>query len=353
MASEPTGEVRLKFEPGIYFDLPNEDYHNADALGSTDFIALWADPASWWWNSRYNPLRPERGSDDGRRFGSAAHVCLLEGIPAYEQQFGLRPEKTDHTDALHTIDDLKDWLRDRKLKLGGNRPALVARILEEDPDAPIWDEIVTRALKGRDYVKEAEDARLRLMRRVIDAIPHLRDGLATGLSELSVFWWDEELQMTNRVRFDRITAQRIWDLKTFNRQDGVPPRTAALRAASRRQYHIQADHYLKGAAQLRTLVSEGRVFGGSEAEIELLKVIACNAQDFSWLFYPNNGAPTPQSIPLKPGVTLNEGAARLSVARNAFQAWQEIYGLDRMWVSAAAEEPLDDDTEGFSFWRAA
>lgn len=344
-------------EPGIYIGLSEDVYFAAEALGSSDLKALYLDPESWWWETRpQSPLKPEAKEDgDALRIGKAVHMALLEGLEKYERHYAVRPSRKTYPGAMETIPQMKAWLRDRDLKVGGNRDELIERILEADPTALIWDAIVDGALAGRLPMSRAEDARLRLTRRFIERDEDLINELDPGLSELSVFWRDKVTGTMHRARFDRITPRRPWDLKTFTRRSNVTPRTGALRRAQDFSWHIQVASYWEAWDRLPALP----VYGGTDQERETLAAIidtvtAGTCTHWGWLFYPNNGAPSPVPLRLKrDGLITQEGENRLKDAKANYAAWVRLYGLESAWVETAGVQDIDDDTEGFGFWRAA
>jgi hypothetical protein len=344
-------------QPGIYLGLSDDDYFSAAALGSTDMKALYLDPESWWWETRpESPLRPDSERDPKAvALGKAIHVALLEGLEKYEAHYAVPPDRAAHEDALDTVTELKDWLREREHKIGGNRPELIERILEADPTAPIWDAIYDKAMAGRLAVSRAEDARIRLTRRFIERDPDLIKELDPGLSEVAVFWRCEQTGALMRAKFDRLTPVRPWDLKSFTRRRNVKPRTGALRRAEDEQWHVQVAHYWEAWDRLPDLP----VFGGDEAQRAVLADVIATArggrcEHFGWLFFPNNGAPAPLPLRLRRGgLITEEGRTRLKDARANYAAWTRLYGLEAAWIDTAGVQDIDDDTEGYGFWRAA
>jgi len=361
MSDQTTGPVCL--EPGIYIGLPEEDYFAQRALGSTDLKALYLDAESWWWDHHPNSaLRKEETPEslarraDSRRIGSATHACLLEGLEAYEARFAVKPEKADHPEALDTIEQMKAWLGERGLKLSGSKLALMDRILEADPEATFWNGIVDRALAGRQVMYRNEDLRIRLMRRIIENDRALSEELAHGVSEVSVLWQDPTTKMMHRARFDRATLRGPWDLKTFTRRRNITPKTGALRRAQDEGWHIQAASYWEAW----DLMPELPVFGGTAAEREMVERIQTNiaagfgSSSFGWLFCPVNGAPSPLPLRLKrSGLITVEGEKRVKEAKENYVAWTRIYGTDDPWIEVAGVQDIEDEEEGYGFWRAA
>lgn len=73
MTIQPIG-----LKPGIYFNLPNEAYHDDPALshsGMTKVLVSWPD---FWLNSCFNPERKKNKSTDAMEFGQRSGMLLLQ-----------------------------------------------------------------------------------------------------------------------------------------------------------------------------------------------------------------------------------------------------------------------------------
>lgn len=68
----------LGLKPGIYFNLPNEAYHDDPALshsGMTKVLVSWPD---FWLSSCFNPERKKNKSTDAMEFGQRSGMLLLQ-----------------------------------------------------------------------------------------------------------------------------------------------------------------------------------------------------------------------------------------------------------------------------------
>jgi SAP domain len=127
--------------PGIYFGLPIEEYRADEALGSSDIKTL-ASCAPDFWHQRYGPFAGDREDTTATEYGRAAHVRIVEGKAAFDAQYYQRLDKGEYPDALVTVEDIKAVLAERGQKVSGKKDDLIARLLEIEPEAPIWDRIV-------------------------------------------------------------------------------------------------------------------------------------------------------------------------------------------------------------------
>lgn len=65
------------FQPGIYFGMSNEDYHNDPALSRTGIKDILISERDFWENSNLNPNRVFKETD-AMRFGTLSEMYLLE-----------------------------------------------------------------------------------------------------------------------------------------------------------------------------------------------------------------------------------------------------------------------------------
>jgi hypothetical protein len=86
------------YENGVYFDLPAENYHADPALGATSLKALIYDPALYWFESGFNPLRQEEQPTKARIVGTAVHTMVLDGPEAFKARY--RPMPGDEACAM-------------------------------------------------------------------------------------------------------------------------------------------------------------------------------------------------------------------------------------------------------------
>src|ERR1700733_838576 len=119
MESRMTNKVRPIVEPGIYFDMPEADYHAAEGLSCSGIKHLTVSKLNYW----HMNLDPEREPEDdtgARRFGKAVHSLALEP-ERFRRTFALKPAPEDHPGALVTADDMKSFLETNGLPKSGKK----------------------------------------------------------------------------------------------------------------------------------------------------------------------------------------------------------------------------------------
>lgn len=97
-------------KPGIYFGLPEEDYHRVFALSSSGIKKLVASPMEYWAYSPMNPDYEERQSQF-LDYGKAAHCLVLEGEDEFARRYAVELDQSDFEDVLVSTDEIKNAIR--------------------------------------------------------------------------------------------------------------------------------------------------------------------------------------------------------------------------------------------------
>jgi hypothetical protein len=313
---------------GVFFGLPEEQYHAALALSATGIKALRVDPMQWWSQS---PLNPDRKDEEtlAMKIGKAFHARIVEGPEVFQRRYAAILDPAEYPDALRTVSDLTEALARHLLK---PRPKslkadIVQQLLAVEPTAQIWDEMIRihaekhegKIMLEADLVEQIERAARR-----IEGHPDLGRAFADGYPEVSVFWVDEDTGVPCKSRFDYLKPRAIVDLKTFALRDVLPDK-AIVQAVARYGYFIQTAFYLRAAAQLPQLVAEGRVAGDHDPQF--LREVVENEKRFLFIWQAA-GAPLVKGKVLGPGIVLDMGHA---LVEEALLHWAEAW---RRWGTA-------------------
>ncbi|MBU0801424.1 MAG: PD-(D/E)XK nuclease-like domain-containing protein [Alphaproteobacteria bacterium] len=352
---------------GIYIGQRFEDYRADWALGSGSIKTLVTSPPEWWWDSPFNTLRRPDSTDTEKahfRLGTATHVALLEGMDVFEAVYGVAPSKKDFPNHLDTNDELKEACREFGLPVSGKKDDLIERLLARNPKIRILKvEIDAWEAQGKIALTDIEWGKIMRLHRIAMRAPGqlattggefttMREAFTGGLSEVSVFWVDED-GIRQRARFDKIHPNATVDLKTFANWTKGDFRKALLREVVVRGYTIQAAHYDEARRQLRRLFAEGKVFGGTPEEIEILKEIAA-ADEWAWIwvFAKTAGAPLVQGVLFdRAGSNYTYAAQQRATGLANFAHHREFFGLepDVMWFDPEAVwAPGDEDFPPFA-----
>jgi exodeoxyribonuclease VIII len=203
-------------KPGIYHDIPIEQYHADPSTVSKSGLDLIARTPLHYWAAHLDPDRPEREDTPAFVEGRAVHALALEGREVFDRQFAVAPRVDRRTKA-----GKEDW--------------------QAWADAHASHTILTAAQSERVEAMHAGLQRHEGARRYLGA---------DGDAEVSIYWTDEATGVACRCRPDKIVPIPgtdevvLVDLKTT--RDGLDDETIS-RTLARYRYHVQAAWYVDGA----------------------------------------------------------------------------------------------------------
>jgi hypothetical protein len=204
---------------GLIRDMSFSDYLAIDAFSNSDMRLLAR--SAWHWKNRVSvkQTRP-------MLCGSLAHCAQLEPH-ALQERYVFVPEDAPR----------------RPTEAQWN----AAKSNESSMAAKEWWKTFLDGVNGREMVTAEEFAITQMQLAALAANPELAELLATGYSECSVFWVDEETGVYCKARPDHVhpidkRRVRLLDLKSTN--DESPQGFG--RAAARMGYERQAVHYTAG-----------------------------------------------------------------------------------------------------------
>jgi hypothetical protein len=326
------------YENGVYFDLPAENYHADPALGATSLKALTYDPALYWFESGFNPLRQEEQPTKAQTIGTAVHTMVLDGPEAFKARYRPMPGN----EAMRNADEIEAWLKARGIKPARTKKAMIAQAVEADPDILIHDHQIAKAeaqgiilLRPEDYTRIVQAA------QTIAANPHLRNAVRAGYREVSVFWSQEVdgFPIRRKARFDYLRPRAVVDLKSITPAFGKGFDAECRRAIVNWRYDIQAAAYLQARAQLAQHVAAGRVFGDVDREW-LNRVAAQTEYAFVFVFWASDGAPLTWGGVLSPGNPILEVAeASIETALRTYLRCVQGFAEGAPWIEP---QPLQE-----------
>jgi PDDEXK-like domain of unknown function (DUF3799) len=177
--------------PGIYRDVPINDYHRGDicdgpSVSSSTLRDLWNhSPAYCWSRSALNPKRVTENDNEALMLGRATHH-LICGEVGFADQFVVRPEKAPDGRAWHgNNDSCKTWIKAQK-----------------------------RA--GKSILTAAQVEQIKGMAIKLGEFPLVQQGVLNGMIERSLFWRDPETGLWVKARPDNTPNDSgdFCDLKT-------------------------------------------------------------------------------------------------------------------------------------------
>lgn len=281
-------------EPGIYFDLPEEEYHADPSLSASGIKLITVSPLDYWVNSPMNPDKVERTSE-ALGLGKAYHKMILEGREAFESAFVVGPDKADYPSALEGGDALKAYCKEHGLKASGTIAEMCQRIREQDAVVELWPEIKAEfdaTVNGRTVITAAQYKGLRLVEIVTSRSPSTANAFGGGHPEVSLFW-NDPLGVPMKARLDYLKPKTILDLKTFSNIMQKEVVSAVANEVARNRYFIQPIVYCRGWNAMKALYRErgdSIIHGNHDAEI-VRAALAEERTRFHFVFVQTGGTP--------------------------------------------------------------
>jgi hypothetical protein len=324
---------------GVYFGLPNDQYHADPALGSGGIRDLLSGGPTYWWNSVLNPNR-KRKATRALDFGAACHTMVLEGAATFHAQYARTP---DPEGALVTLKDLQAYLAERhEVKVPRNKADAIKQVrVIAEPGVRVYDEEVSEIeASGRTMLSDDDFARIVVASAVITKNPHLKTAFVGGFPEVSIFWTANGVRY--KCRPDYLKPRAIGDLKTIGQTMGKPFVPACREAIARYNMPVQASHYLEGRSKIPALAAEGRVFGEVPDAALWRKVVETECVGWAWVFIQSVEAPLTWSTSVQPVNPLIQ-AAGMEVARatETYVDFMRRFGPSNMWLLAEPVTELD------------
>lgn len=218
-------------EPGIYFNLSAEDYHNDSAIGCSNIKDLLVSPLKYWRNSPLNPKRKWKDTK-AKTIGSALHCYLMER-EKFEKDYVVLPKLKLNSDFYKAESSKPDF--DKNFKIPKKK------------DAKTFKYIGSKIAINE---KEFED--IKEMVDYFDSLPTAGELFKDGYMEVSIFWRDEETGLMCKCRPDYLTPNYIADYKSISSIDQIK------NSCGNYDYYLQQAFYLEGLDQIRKLMIRGK-----------------------------------------------------------------------------------------------
>lgn len=341
--------------PGMYLDLPMDQYIADPSLHSHGIKDLLVSPLAFWTRSAFNPNRPPDDDTAAKARGRAYHKLVLEGQAAFDRFYCVAPSKTDFPGTLDTVKELRAYAAKHGFKLKGTEKAdVIASLREIDRTVPIWDAIMglweETTRKGREIVDPELWAQLRMARTVIDRMPSVKDAFKNGVSEVSIFWVrDDGVPM--KARLDYLNTEII-DLKSFANIMDKDIEAAVYFEITRNRYHIQPAVYRDGLREMKRMYLSGEkvIQRGTVSEKWLDEVMREQQTRFFFAFIMTGWVPEFLVREWSPregqGGTANSywelGVEAYAEGVQRWRMGMEHYGPSVPWITDRGLAPLQD-----------
>jgi hypothetical protein len=366
-------------QDGIYFNLPEAQYHAEPRLSSSGIQKLLISPATFWQGSWLNPDRPDQDEEATKAqiLGRAYHVARLE--PArFDQLYAPQLEKADAGEGVFNGTEIGEALAElgeAKKKAGESVMEQALRLRAAGYDKSIWPLMLAEweeGLAGRIPLprKYWEDILIDMGR--IRQSPIIADLLSGGAAEISVLWHDKH-GLPLKARFDYLRPSDFSDFKTFDNSRGKMLDQAIADAFRFNRYYIQAALYWEASEIIRSGMLD--IIGeASDAERELIGQIGARpaALDAYFIFQEKGGIPNLLArkirlfdVPIstivneagasdeaiargreatkRPSALMHKAQFEIAKAKRDFMNYQEVYAAGEAWLPLQPLGELSDE----------
>lgn len=299
---------------GIYYDMPERDYHALPRLSSHGISKLLINPHDYWVGSFMNPNRAETKSK-AFSTGKVYEVIYLDGIKAFQNRFAPAFDKADYPDALDTKDQLIEACEANKVeyKKSWTKADLSSALF--DTDVQILEYIKS------DYESSNEGKEIIDLDDYNNAIASYEamgeNPMGEGKSQVAVLWTDNLTGVPMKALLDYDTPKTIWDVKTFSNPSGIEiDRLIAL--------HISKYGYYRQAAMYDE---------------------AMPGKEFKFLFVQTGPSFAYRVVNFPSSLMLFEkGKDEIRKGINLFRDCYQKFGPDNPWVIPPSETKLNDES---------
>lgn len=354
---------------GIYFGLPEDQYHAIPRLSASGIKTLRTSALQYWYETLAPDREPEKETP-AKKLGRAYHKLLLEGREAFEAAYAVAPKREDYPDALSGLEALKAKCEELDLKKSGTIAALSERIREADPSVQLWSDIMAEfeAEAGeRERLTQDQWIEIERMAFVLEHMPSIKTAFTGGYPEVSILWTNSQgVKMKARLDYLKPRGDKaaILDIKTFGNVMNKPIEEVPATEIARNKYFIQPVVYseaVKAAAKMYRQKGMDIIhsFGIDPDEEWCDNLFSSEDTQFHFVFAKTGGVPDLIAREFRPyetfsglGMQSNEywgkGLADYRYGVAIYRQCMERYGPDVPWVIDRGVTALRD--EDFPLW---
>lgn len=360
--------------PGIYFGMPEEEYHALPALSSHGIRYLASSPMLYWSRTPFisevaRKREREAAAKDPihRTVGKAYHCRIMEGRDEFHRRFAVELTAEECEGALEGTEQIKaaiaeagqkpvskvpDRLADGTEYMRSAKKAdWIAQLLDIDPGARILDVINEQhraTHNGKLFVSAEIYDSIEIAARMVEADPEVRHAFTGGHPEVVLIWHCPRTGVPCKARVDYLKLKAAVDLKTVANQRGMSMERAIAQEVAGYKYTIQPSFYVEGIQAVKKLVREqGRmaIHGAGPAVVDwAVKWSQEEAEpEWLWVFQQKGDAPITRGVfyPL-------QGSTRAVVdqivlkQKERFKQFSTTFGTDP-WLDVAPIYDMADE----------
>ena len=270
---EKIAEATKKYPEGLYFGMPEEEYHSIPFFSRSFAVDILCDLEQALYNLE-NPIE----QTEAMLFGCKVHHLFLEP-ELFDKLYVTAPDSESYNEKgykiLNTNDDIKEFLKSVDEKKSGNRPELIERAKPylEKEKALIWSEVRQEFLDdlkatSRIELTNSDLEKVDGLRRSFAKRSQCKEILSSGYPEVTIIWQDEETGVMCKCRLDYLRPEAVGEIKTFSLKYNKPLFEALVDELRFRKYNWQFAFYFDALDQIITKIKDkkAKVFGVDNQE---------------------------------------------------------------------------------------
>lgn len=298
--------TRADHADGIYFRMPEEEYHADSALGASGICDLTVSPLAFWMKSNFNTKRIEDEKDDKETAATIRGTYFHEALAGSRSTIVVKPKGMSFA-----TKEGKEFKADRP---------------------------------GATFIKAEHAEQVQIMidaMREAGALARI-GGIGGGISEVAFFWTDK-VGRRRKILIDRLNKGEGFDWKTYANSMDKDVETVVGQTVAARRYHIKSLHYQIGIQAMKKMIlAKGAgAFMTETAETEYAEMLALAQSEavvpLWFIFVENSGVP---NITARKFVSHDASGELNAYFRGAKQGYEMALGIfDSFMQSHGASKP--------------
>lgn len=365
---------------GIYFGMPEEEYHALPALSSHGIRKLAASPMVFWastsWlNEKRRKAEREKVLEERTHqvVGKAYHCRIMEGAEEFARRFAIELDHSEYADALESTDQIKAAISEAgekprakvqdKLPSGedfmraAKKEDWIDQLLDVDPEAKVLSRLKQQhreANEGKSFISLEAYEQIEIAAAMIERDPEVCHAFKGGYAEVTLIWHCQRTGVPMKARVDYLKLRSIVDLKSIGNERERSLEQAIRFCIAGYHYNVQPSVYVEGVEAVRKLLREG---GGcidvrtdgltseqAKARLEFTnKWAQARDSEWLWVFQQKGDAPVTRGVfyPLA-GTTRMLTDDIILKQKRRFRQFSETFGVDP-WLDVRPIYDLADE----------
>lgn len=347
-----------EYTEGIYFNMPEEEYHDIPYFSRSMAEKINMDLEEAWHSSYLNPENTDIRTP-AMQLGSAVHSMLLEP-EIFEALYAARPSYSDFKglDILDKNADLQAFLAAVGEKKTGKKEELIARAEPYiDPSRQvIWDNVMKSFhdeidKHGKREISHADLEILTGIKKQIDDSKKIKKILQDGYPEVTIILKDEDTGTMCKYRLDYVRSEAIGEVKTFSIKHRKSIMKSMCDAINNERYNMQFAVYQSALEQAINKINtkNADVFGDVDSQW-LEQFLKTPIKQFFIVFARTQAPYQIKAIELKKSfsnggndnIYYSEGLNAFKMAIKKYSEYINKFGSER-WTNLNEVEVLSDE----------